>query len=119
LMGLLLAVTDQFDDGPTGAIVTRARDVLPRLRDDYERAYYAGIICERRAKAQLRQGRPGAAGMAYESLREAKSCYQTAEAIRPPGNDEVLLRWNACARLMLRHALREPASEERYEPYQD
>ena len=118
LVGLILSLTDQFEGGGPGC-VNRAREVLPRLRDEYERAYYAGIICERRAKAQLRQNRPASAGMAYESLREARDWYARAEAIRPPGNDDVLLRWNACARLMMQHTLREPIPEERYEPYQD
>jgi hypothetical protein len=26
--------------------------------------------------------------------------YEEAEAIRPPGNDDALLRWNTCARMM-------------------
>ena len=26
--------------------------------------------------------------------------YERAEAIRPAGNDDAILRWNACARLM-------------------
>src|SRR5438445_2904609 len=49
LITLLLALTDQFHDDP-GAL-TKARELLPRLEGDYERAYYAGLICERRAKA--------------------------------------------------------------------
>ena len=120
LVGLLLALTDQFEHGLPGC-VNEAREVLPRLADEYERAYYAGIICERQAKAQLRQARPGSGSMAYEWFREAKSWYEKAEALRPPGNDDVLLRWNACARLMLRHRYldREPVAAERYEPYLD
>src|SRR5207248_9231422 len=69
LVGLLLSLTDQFDHGLPES-VSRAREVLPRLRDEYERAYYAGIICERRARAQLRQARPGSGSVAYESFRE-------------------------------------------------
>ena len=53
LVGLVLALTDQFEHGVPGC-VNQAREVLPRLREEYERAYYAGIICEREAKAQLR-----------------------------------------------------------------
>src|SRR5262252_7883829 len=53
---LLLALTDQFE---TGVDVNEARQVLPRLHGAYERAYYAGIICERRARARLKQGGPG------------------------------------------------------------
>ncbi len=118
LVGLLLAVTDQFEQESPGS-VNRAREVLPRIRDEYERAYYAGIICERRAKALLRQARRGSGSMAYELLLEAKSWYEKAEALRPPGNDDVLLRWNTCARLLLHHPELAPAAEERYEPYMD
>jgi hypothetical protein len=93
--------------------------LLPRIRDDYERAYYAGIICERRAKALLHQARVGGGGMAYDLLVEARRCYEQAEALRPPGNDDVLLRWNACARLMLRHPEVAAAPRDRNEAYVD
>ena len=78
LIVLLLSITDQFGDD-LGEAVRRARDVLPRLRDEYKRLYYAGIICERRAKAQRRQSVPGAGAMAYESLQEAASFIETIE----------------------------------------
>src|SRR5262245_44644007 len=55
LVTLLLALTDQFDEGSADAL-HQARELLPRLRSDYEQAYYAGLISERRAKAQLRHG---------------------------------------------------------------
>src|SRR6185436_7669709 len=58
LVILLLAITDRFGRGYSMG-VTQAREVLPQLHDEYERSYYAGIICERRAKALLRQGGPG------------------------------------------------------------
>jgi len=63
LVTLLLAITDQFGEEPTEA-VRRAQQVLPRLRDEYKRTYYAGIISERRAKAQLRSGTPRSGEMA-------------------------------------------------------
>ena len=43
-------------------------------------------------------------------------CYEQAEAIRPASNDDALLRWNACARLLMRDSRLAPASEERGEP---
>jgi tetratricopeptide (TPR) repeat protein len=121
LVTLVLALTDQFRDEMASSrnAPARAGELLPRLSDEYDRAYYAGIICERRAKTQLRQGRPGAGSVAYEHFREAKEWYERAEAIRPAGNDDVLLRWNSCARLMTRHPSLRPAPEERYEPYRD
>ena len=118
LVGLILAVTDQFEQA-VPASVQRAREVLERIEDGYARAYYGGIICERRAKALSEHPSPGAAAMAYELLREAKACYERAEALRPAGNDDVLLRWNACARLLARHPEIAAASTERYEPYGD
>src|SRR3982751_4462301 len=55
LITLLLSITDQFDED-TAAKVRRARAVVPRLTDGYKRAYYAGLIEERHAKALLRRG---------------------------------------------------------------
>ncbi len=100
LVILLLALTDRFGKGYAVGVV-QAREILPQLRDAYERTYYAGIICERRAKARLQMGSPGSGHEAYHFLREAMNWYEKAEAIRPPGNDDALLRWNACARIIM------------------
>lgn len=112
---LLLARTDQFGAHLVGG-VERAREALAHLSGDYDRAYYAGIICERRAKAQLDQGTPGARFMAYEWIREAMAFYEQAEAIRPAGNDDALLRWNTCARLLNESPHISPRDEEPAEP---
>ena len=98
LVILLLAITDRFHRG-YAAGVTQAKEVLPRLHDPYERLYYAGIIAERRAKSLLRNGSPGAGSEAYQYLREAMDWFEKAEGRRPAGNDDALLRWNACARI--------------------
>ncbi|HEV8218556.1 MAG TPA: hypothetical protein VGP95_22050 [Gemmatimonadaceae bacterium] len=102
IVSLLLAITDQFAE-EMGEGVRRAREVLPRITDEYERTYYAGIICERRARAQLHRGSLGSAEVASEGFREAMSWYEKAEPIRPKGNDEAILRWNTCARMLGRH----------------
>ena len=115
LVVLLLAITDQFGDD-IGDSVRRAREVLPRLKDEYKRAYYAGIISERRANAHRRQSIPGSGAMAYESFRDAMEWYEKAEAMRPAGNDEAILRWNTCVRLLARHPEVRPADAESYEP---
>ena len=104
LIILLLALTDRFTKGYAVG-VTKAEEILPRLKDHYERAYYAGIICERRAKAQLNQGSPGSSSNAYEFLRKAMELYEQAEKIRPAGNDDPILRWNACARMITQNKL--------------
>ena len=58
LVNLLLALTDRFGKGYAVG-VTQAQEVLSHLHDEYERAYYAGIICERRAKAAIESRAPG------------------------------------------------------------
>ena len=115
LVVLLLALTDQFDRWQTGT-VDRAREVIPRLGAEYERAYYAGLICERRAKAQVRRGGPGSGFRAYDLFREAMDSYERAERLRPTGNDDAILRWNACARAIMRNPELKPGPQERFEP---
>ena len=115
LIVLLLSITDQFIDD-LGDGLRRAREVLPRLRDEYKRAYYSGIICERRAKVQRRQSVPGSGSMAYESFREAMEWYEKAEALKPAGNDDAILRWNTCARVLSGNSHLAPEADSGYEP---
>jgi tetratricopeptide (TPR) repeat protein len=103
LVTLLLSLTDQFDED-LAAAVKEARAVLPRFKDEYSRLYYDGVICERQAKANLKRGGVGAHYVAYDWFVQAMDCYERAEKIRPPGNDEAVLRWNTCARILMRHA---------------
>ena len=112
---LLLAITDQFDR-EMGAGVRRARDVIPRLDDEYRREYYAGIVCERHAMAQLRRSGPGAEQAAYGAFRDAMAWYERAEEHRPAGNDDAILRWNTCARILSRNPALAPAMAEAYVP---
>lgn len=110
IVTLLLSLTDRFEKGVT---VDQAQEVLPRIRDEYERVYYNGIICERWAKAQLDHGFPGSASVAYDWLSEAMSWYEKAEARRPPGNDDAILRWNTCARIIMQNPNLKPSPEDR------
>ena len=100
LVTLILSYTDQFPDGAARPAAA-AEKAAARLTDAYKRNYYSGIIRERRGKAVLKQDRPGAGRSAQEWLRDAMRCYEKAEAIRPEGNDEALLRWNTCARILM------------------
>ena len=115
LVTLLLSITDQFGEELTDG-VHQAREVLPRLKDDYKRAYYAGIICERRAKALLHRTSLGAADVAVDWFHEAMTWYERAEAIRPAGNDDAMLRWNTCARALMRNPRLAPPPREPLEP---
>ncbi|MEX0906692.1 MAG: hypothetical protein WD054_00050 [Gemmatimonadota bacterium] len=102
LTALLLAITDQFrTEGASHA--AEATALLEQLDDDYARLYYAGIICERRGTAQLERQVFGAGEIVYDWLRRAMEWYEKAEQVRPAGNDDALLRWNTCARVIERH----------------
>jgi hypothetical protein len=114
LVMLLLALTDQFPVAGSETL-TAARAVLPRLAGEYERRYYAGIICERWAKRVLDSRALGSGPVIYHWLREAMAWYEQAEPLRLPGDDDAILRWNTCARLIHRHAHVRPPEEERVE----
>jgi len=113
LVTLLLALTDQFLG--MHRTVEEARELLPRLSGEYEQTYYAGIICERRARALLAKAGPGSGFVAYDFFQQALAWYRKAEASRPAGNDDALLRWNTCVRVLERHAELQPAPEEHTE----
>jgi len=111
----LLAVTDQFAKDLAGA-VPRAMSLLARLRPEYEHAYYAGLIAERRAKALIGGNGTTSEYDACMALRDAMEWYELADVRHPEGNDEARLRWNTCARTLAR--LQQPVmrAEERLEP---
>jgi tetratricopeptide (TPR) repeat protein len=92
-----LALTDQF----TGRGADRYReteDVFQQLTDPYERLYYSGLLHERRAKALLKAGQPPRSLSAH--FDQALRLFAEAEKIRPAGNDDAILRWNRCVRLL-------------------
>jgi hypothetical protein len=101
---LILSITDQFSDG----IIMdekQALRLLPHLKSEYEQNYYAGIVFERQAKAALKRGTPGYKYDAYEWFCDAMNYFEKAETLRPPGNDDAILRWNTCARLIMKNDL--------------
>jgi tetratricopeptide (TPR) repeat protein len=104
-----LAITDQFSGGVNDR-VTEASSLFDTLEERYAQLYYRGILHERHAKAQLSAGRPAQAIAA--ELEEAMQCFERAEKIRAAGNDEAILRWNRCARLLQQI----PVPETREEP---
>ena len=109
---LLLSLTDQFGQN-AGQAMERARALLARFAGDYERTYYGGIISERFARRKLRDGHPGAKAVAYGHLQEAMASYERAEKLAPSGNDDAVLRFNACVRMIERHGLTAPPADER------
>jgi tetratricopeptide (TPR) repeat protein len=92
-----LTITDQFT-GAAGDRYGEVERIFESLPSPYERHYYLGLLCERRAKAQLRAGRP--AHSLVVLFERAMNHFEEAERIRPAGNDDSILRWNRCARLL-------------------
>src|SRR5262245_24904034 len=113
LIVLILSLTDQFSDRQDGQ---QAERLLRRLGGEYERNYYAGIIAERLGRAQMHHQSPGCGFEAYECFREAMAHFDRAIGLRPPGNDDAVLRWNACARTLNSHPELRRRPEESYEP---
>jgi hypothetical protein len=92
-----LAMTDQFI-GATSDRYIEVQSIFQGLRDPYEQHYYTGILHERRAKTQLLVGY--APHILRPLVEEAMRCFAEAEKIRPAGNDDSVLRWNRCVRLL-------------------
>ena len=92
-----LALTDQFTGGASDRY-REAEKTFQQLNDPYERLYYAGILCERRAKAQLHAGLPS--HTLVPLFDQALRSFAEAEQLRPAGNDDAILRWNRCVRLL-------------------
>ena len=112
---LVLALTDQLASGHA-TVMKAVRETLPRISDPYQRAYYTGIASERSGQAHLVRGGMGSGTLAYDALKDAMSWYEKAEAIRPAGNDDSILRWNTCARLITSNSQLTPHVESAYEP---
>lgn len=112
---LILALTDAFKAHDTNQ-AGRAQELVARLPSEYERAYFAGLIAERRARALLARSGPSRALPAGDLLREAMHAFERAEAVKPADNDDALLRWNACVRLMRHYPELAVVDEERTTP---
>ncbi|MEK6780078.1 MAG: hypothetical protein AABY93_00125 [Bacteroidota bacterium] len=107
---LLLALTDQFGQS-SSKTANQALTIAKGLKDEYARIYYTGIIHERQGAAALSSGTPGADFDAYEWYREAMEFYEKADAINKDDNNDPVLRWNTCARIIMEYHLRERPSD--------
>ena len=106
----ILTLTDQIPHDKRAW--QHAIAAVGRLTGDYERAYYAGIVWERRAKALCHEGSRGTAHSAYEWLQKALAFFEAAENLRPAGNDDAILRWNTCVRFLQGHPELKPRADE-------
>ena len=103
-----LAITDQFTGAPSDRRA-EAEAIFQKLQDPYERLYYAGIVRERFAKAQVSAGRPPHTLIVL--FEDALKWFEEAEKIRPAGNDEAILRWNRCVRILKNLSVSDRESE--------
>ncbi|MBW2441548.1 MAG: hypothetical protein JRH12_13810 [Deltaproteobacteria bacterium] len=103
LKTLLLSLSEQFETGLYPPY-EKAVAILPRLMDDYTKAFYEGIIYERRAKAIMKRHGLGTGRMAYGWFEKAMHCYEKAVELSPSQNDDAALRWNTCARIILQNS---------------
>ena len=115
LVWLLLSLTDQIAMGRPAA-AEEARKLLPRLAGEYERAYYGGVIAEREGKARLRSGAPGSGFAAYDLLACAMRLYEQAQTLAEADNDDAVLRYNSCVRMIAAHPELRPEPADDYEP---
>ncbi len=112
LVILLLSLTDQFATGGASA-VSQAKSVCARFTDEYQKTYYSGLINERDAKAMLGKRGQQFRFVAYDRIQAALEHYGKAIEIHPPNNDDAILRWNACLRMIERNQLTAPDQSER------
>jgi hypothetical protein len=111
---LILSLTDQFSAAGAANAAREARSCIAKLPDEYERAYYSGLVHERETRAFLHR-KNVVRSAAYDGFRHAMEWYERAEALRPPGNEDAVLRWNSCVRAIERERLA-PADDERELP---
>lgn len=102
LVTRVLSLTDQFAQN-LNRTFREAKELMPSLDGNYAQAYYWGIVCERRARNHLQSGGMGSGHMAYDWLRQAMDSYDKAAAVASVGNEDAVLRWNACARVINRN----------------
>ena len=110
---LLLALSDQVGDAAGAG--PRAQQIASGLKNEYERWYFSGLVAERRARAHLKRGGAATHGV-YDWLMDALDYFERAESVRPAGNDDAILRWNTCVRVLQKHPELRPSSEVREEP---
>ena len=103
LITLLLALTDNISVIGKNSSFDKAKEVVQELSSDYCKAYYSGIIYERKAKYHLKQESPGSGAVAYTWFLEAMKAFGTALRSCDPDNQDAILRWNSCARFINSH----------------
>lgn len=111
----ILSLSEQFS-GLGSAHLEECRSLVAKLQSEYERDYYSGIICERLARSHFERGTPGAGHAAYDLYTQAMEWFERADERHPRGNEDARLRWNTCARTLMKHPSIQPAPAEASHP---
>ena len=106
---LILSLSDQLGDRMSA--FTEAQVIVDTLTDDYDRSYFMGLLCERRARAHFRQSSMGCEHVAYDWFQDALKFFDEAAKRRPKGNDDSYFRWNAVVRTLEQHPSLQPHQE--------
>ena len=112
---LVLCQTDRFGTHGSNSL-NETLKLTEQLTDAYHRDYARGIIYERHAGVSLESNSPQAGYIAYENLQQAMNCFEKAEKVRPEKNEDPILRWNACVRMIEQHRLRPSPDDEQGTP---
>ena len=111
---LILALTDQFSHSGQMLDAKRVLKLVDALPNEYERLYYRGLVSERRGRAMLNESM--SRSFTWEYFREAMEAYAQAQPLSPAGNDDAILRWNACLRTVRSQRLAPRADRDERHP---
>ncbi len=100
LITLLLSLTDKFPQSGINPAFEQAQEIVPRLDNSYSKSYYLAVIFERRAKFHLKHGGFGTGTLAHHWFIKAMDAFSQALSEDDPKNQEAVLRWNSCARIL-------------------
>jgi hypothetical protein len=114
LICLVLALSDQI--AQDARAYSHGLTVAARLTSPYDRAYYSGIVWERRARARHLAGGRDSRYTVFEWMVKALEQFGEAEKLRAAGNDDAILRWNTCVRFLTSHPEMQARTEETREP---
>ena len=119
ILYLILSITDQFDDEKSSSYSVEAKELCTQLNSAFEQKYYRGIIAERLGKTTLSRNTPRVKYIAYEYYRTAMEFFEEAEKIQPEGNQDAILRWNACVRRIEEFKLTSSPDDYHVQPFLD
>ncbi len=103
LVVYILSLLDQIPHPDKKIELKSIERIIDKLETRYQRYYYSGLLHERMARYMITQTMSHS--FAYDYFYQALRCYEEAEKISPPHNEEAILRWNSCIRTIKKERL--------------